>query len=393
MDVRAQESACLVRPVVAAVLPTFLPPEMRHVHRQIVGLARYRPVVIASKVRNPAGYPADDLRVLPRPWWREARRFLFRRILRRPLAAAGSEAAALGRALAVCRADVVHVYFGNNGIYWLPWMEGRGKLPVVLSFHGADGGVGMGGGRIRPVLDRLFRSVNLVLVRSNELADAVGALGCPRDRIRLHHAGIPIDEFAADPWAAPEGGAFHLVQACRLIPKKGIDLTLRAFAAVRNDFPNARLSIAGEGPLLGALRDLARDLGIADVVDWPGFLDAPSYRRLLAGAHLFVHPSRATPDGDREGIPNSLLEAMACGRPVVATRHGGIPEAVTDGAEGRLIPENDVRALAAAVRDLLAAPRQLEAMGLAAATAIRQRFDTRAQTARLESLYDEARAT
>ena len=105
----------------------------------------------------------------------------------------------------------------------------------------------------------------------------------------------------------------------------------------------------------------------------------------------FLHPSERGADGNQEGVPNALLEAMATGLPVIATFHGGIPEAVDDGRSGRLVPERDPAALAAALRELTSAgPERWQSLGRAAAAAVRERFELAAQAARLEEHYDEA---
>ena len=142
-------------------------------------------------------------------------------------------------------------------------------------------------------------------------------------------------------------GRWHCVQACRLIAKKGLPTTLRAFALFPAEHSGARLTVAGEGPLLGELEELAASLGIAASVRFAGFLSQRELGELLGSAHFFLHPSEQGLDGDQEGVPNGLLEAMAYGVPVLATRHGGIPEAVEHGVSGMLVAERDHTALAA----------------------------------------------
>jgi len=104
-------------------------------------------------------------------------------------------------------------------------------------------------------------------------------------------------------------------------------------------------------------------------------------------AHLFLHPSELTKESDQEGIPNSMLEAMATGLPVVATQHGGIPEAVTSGRDGLLVPEKSPDELAAAILQLMGDPAQLAALSAEAARSVRENFEAGAQIAKMEDIY------
>ncbi len=364
---------------------------MLHVYRQIVGLGRYKPTVITQKRANPDRFPFDPVVVLRRPLLRELRRFWARRVTRSPVVAFTHEAVCLDKVMRRSTASVAHFYFGQNGLYWLPWLKRR-TLPAIISFHGADGAVGMTSPASRRLLARLFHAVDLVLVRSGELGAAVEALGCRKDLIRLQRTGIPLDDFRFVERPLPEAASQPtlVTQVCRLIKKKGVDDTLRAFAALKKKFPAARLAIAGDGPLAEPLRAMAEGLGIAEAIEWHGFLDQTALRALLARSHLFVHPSKLTDEGDREGVPNTMLEAMATGLPVVATSHGGIPEAVTDGVEGRLVPEGDHVALADAMAGLLLNTSFYANASRAAAARIINDFSLEAQCRALEAHYDEA---
>ena len=225
--------------------------------------------------------------------------------------------------------------------------------------------------------------------RSQSLKERLMDLGCPEEKFRLNRTGIPLDNFPFLERSFPENGAFHFVQACRLIEKKGLDVALRAFAQFKKDHPASKFTIAGEGPLKDKMALLASELGISESVHFAGFLSEKELCALYHSAHIFVHPSQLTAEQNQEGIPNSMLEAMSTGLPVIATLHGGIPEAVDNGITGLLSPERDLEALLANIRLLANNAERWSTMSAAASKAMRDNFEHGAQIARLESVYSE----
>ena len=187
----------------------------------------------------------------------------------------------------------------------------------------------------------------------------------------------------------PADGAWRLFQACRLIEKKGIDVAIRAFAEIHQRFPNATFRIAGEGPLLEPMEQMAAELGIADAVQFVGFLDQVGLKREMAEAHVFVHPSRIGADGNQEGVPNSMLEAMASGLPVVATHHGGIPEAVEHGVSGWLVQEDDWEGLASGLLSILQDDALRRRLANGAREGVEAKFSRQSQIEALERNYGE----
>jgi len=119
----------------------------------------------------------------------------------------------------------------------------------------------------------------------------------------------------------------------------------------------------------------------------PGFIAQEELRELLYSSHIFLHPSETGRDGNQEGIPNSMLEAMATGLPVFATNHGGIPEAIENGASGILVPERDHAALAEALLDAAQDRQLLSQLARNGADVVRQKFDRQAQIRKLEEIY------
>jgi len=363
---------------------------MLHVYRQITALRAYQPLVLTQKRENAARFPFEPVATIERPWTREFRRFWQKTVLRGPLFISRGEARKMDFLLKESEAEVLHIYFGHIGVHLLPYLR-RAHLPVIVSFHGADAGVDVEKAAHLQPLREMFGRATLILARSRAIAENLAELGCLPAKIRMHRTGIPLDRFPFSQRYVPEDGQWRLFQASRLIPKKGLETTLRAFAIFYRQYRGAKLTIAGEGPLAQELQKLAEELCIESRVSFQGFVSQTRLRELYYQSHLFLHPSVTGPDGDREGVPNTILEAMASGLPVAATRHGGIPEAVKDGMTGILVAENAHEELAERMLKLAADPEEYGVLSWNAARAVATEWELNAQTRLLESLYDEAR--
>jgi colanic acid/amylovoran biosynthesis glycosyltransferase len=360
---------------------------MLHIYRQITALKRCLPVVIAQKREQAERYPFEHIQIVPKAATHFLRRFWFRQLRDMPWQISDTELRALLEVLNKIDARLLHIYFGQIAVHLLPLIRAW-KNPSIVSFHGADVTVDMNKPAYRQATRQMLKEVKLVLVRSESLRRAVADLGCDLEKIEIQRAGIPLEEFpflerdfvaAATEW--------RFVQAGRLIEKKGLPVTLRAFAVFLKKHPNATLTIAGEGPMLSGLQTVAHELQIAGSVSFPGFVSQKQLREIYYRSHIFVHPSQTGHDGNQEGIPNSMLEAMASGLPVFATRHGGIPEAVENGVSGVLVPERDHEALAQALLDAAENPVFLSQIARSGAEVVHINFDLRAQAQRLEEIY------
>jgi colanic acid/amylovoran biosynthesis glycosyltransferase len=385
-------TASISVPRVASYCTTFLKPEMLHIYRQVTGLRRWQTFVVCRERLEADRFPFDDVVIPPVVRSNFLRRAWLKYGRREPAIVYRGEYGALAGVLDARQADLLHVYFGHTGVHLLPFLR-RWPKPAVVSFHGMDVQTRADRPGYEASLRALLAEIPLVLVRSESLRDRVMALGAAPEKVRLNRTGIPLDAF---PWAErarPAEGAWHFVQACRLIEKKGLEVSLRAFARFASAHAGARLTIAGEGPLREALGRLAAELGVADRVGFAGFMDQAALRDLYHRAHVFVHPSQMTADQNQEGIPNSMLEAMATGLPVLATLHGGIPEAVRHGVTGLLVPERDEDGILDGMVRLASLPGVWEEMGRAAAADMRENFEHAAQIAKLEGFYDEALST
>ena len=377
------------RRVIASYCSSFLKPEMLHIYRQVKALRGVDTFVVTKEVQNAERFPFPDVEVIPKRRTNLLVHGWLKFVERRPPIVYRGEYQTLDSLLERHGADLMHIYFGHTGVHLLPFIRQWDK-PCVVSFHGADVAHKQDIKDYPAKLRRLFDAVPLVLARSQSLAERLIHLGCPPEKLRINRTGIPLNAFPFIDRQPPSDGKWRVVQACRLIPKKGVATSLRAFAIFKKDNPEAEFFIAGKGPLQPELEMLAAGLGIFKDVHFVGFLSQPKLRELYASSHLFLHPSETSPNQDQEGVPNSILEGMATGLPVAGTRHGGIPEAVDHGRTGLLVPEEDHVALANAMQEITHSPGLLAEMGLRARAAVIDRFEQDAQADLLESFYEEA---
>jgi len=285
---------------------------------------------------------------------------------------------------------VMHAHFGPDGVNALP-LQSRLELPLVVTFHGYDATRGTAlrnglpawrYGRRRPLL--VDRAAALLAV-SNRIRDNLLALGIPDSRIRVHRIGVDLAKFSSAPLREREP---MVLGVGRFVEKKGFAFLIDAMAEVQRVSPETELVLIGDGELAGELRARAsrklssfRIFGPCppeEVADW------------MKRARLLAAPSVVDSAGNTEGLPITIVEAMASGLPVVATRHAGIPEAVADGVSGFLVDERDPGALAARILDLVRDDTGWGEMSTASREIAERDFDLAAQTGKLERIYAEA---
>jgi colanic acid/amylovoran biosynthesis glycosyltransferase len=235
--------------------------------------------------------------------------------------------------------------------------------------------------------DELWRRGDRFFAVSFLWIDRLKQLGCPADRIELLRMGIDV---AAIPFCDGDfdlDRGLRILSVGRLVEKKGVEFALRALAKLRYLRSDLRWSykIIGEGPLKSPLANLAKDLGIADRVDFAGKRSAAKVRDELAQTDIFMLPSVTGTDGDMEGIPVSLMEAMAAGVPVLSTYHSGIPELVQHRVSGLLSPERDPVSLVQNLCSLIDEPSLRPSLVCAARSKVESEFNQSIIAERLAS--------
>jgi glycosyltransferase involved in cell wall biosynthesis len=252
------------------------------------------------------------------------------------------------------------------------------RLPLAISLHGSDVFVALRNPVFGRVARAVFRQAAVVTACSPDLAAGALRLGAASERVHVIPYGVDPERF--HPKVAPlERGDFGLapedvvlVSIGRVVPKKGFDVLIRALPVVLQADSRIRLLIGGDGPQREDLMRLATDLGMSDYVHLPGAIPWDRVPNFLAIGDLFILPSVRDLAGNMDGLPNVLMEALALGKPVVASQLGGVPLVVKDGENGLLCAPGDPRALAVAIIRLLNDPAQRERLGRTARAVVEQ---------------------
>jgi glycosyltransferase involved in cell wall biosynthesis len=295
------------------------------------------------------------------------------------------------------RATVMHGHWVVPG--GLIAAMARPSLPLVVSLHGSDVFVAESSAPAGAAARRVFARAGFVTACSDDLAQRAVRLGAPADRIEVVPYGVDTTRFSG---ASRSGATLRasagiapraplLVTAGRLVRKKGFEYLIDALPLIAAH-PDARLVIAGDGDLAAELQERVRASGVSDRVHFAGNLPQDAVAAWFAAADVVVIPSVRDDSGNVDGLPNTVLEALASGAPVVATTAGGIASAIDDGRSGLLVAERDPKALASAIGALLADPDRRAALGREGRAAAETRFGWDATAARFEAAYDRALA-
>lgn len=290
----------------------------------------------------------------------------------------GAGKRALRRFLEEHRVEVVLAEFGTQAlaVYLLAREMG---LPCFTYFRGTDASKALGQGNIPGAYRKMMPHLAGVFSVSRFLLDNLARHGVTHPNAHVIPSGVDVRRFTPG-----EKRPRSCLMVGRMVEKKAPLTTLRAFLEASRDHPDAHLDVVGDGPLLDPARGLVRAAGAETRVTFHGALPHAAVRDLLARTALFLQHSVTAENGNTEGLPTAIQEAMACGCVTVSTRHAGIPEAIDEGATGWLVDEHDAAGFTAAIRTALETP-DLATMAARARAVAEARFDNDALLKRLEA--------
>ncbi|SEC69385.1 glycosyltransferase [Paenibacillus sp. GP183] len=283
----------------------------------------------------------------------------------------------------------IHAHYGQLAMKLLPFKKSLG-IPLITSFRGLDATSYIRNENNQKKLQKLYTNGELFLPVCHYLANRLIRSGCPEKKIQVLYGGVDVDLFHFRPRTKPSEGRIRILSVGRFVEKKGFRYLLEAFAKVNQSYPQTELKIIGRtGPVSEEVQNIIKRNRLQNVVIIENFIDHRQIVEEMHSAHLFCLPSVQSKNGDEEGIPNVLKEAMATGAPVVSTKHAGIPELITDGKEGILVKERNVGQLVTALEQMIQEPQNWVRWGKDARKRIEKNFNLNIQLSFQAALYKE----
>lgn len=287
--------------------------------------------------------------------------------------------------------DIIHCHFGPVGVLGANLKQLGLSEKLVVTFHGYDLSMVLQKNTRRHPYENLFIESDLILPISETWRRKLSEIGAPIERMTVHRVGIDLSSFIFSEKNIRRAKSLKIVSTARCVEKKGLKYGIEAVARVKANYPNldVKYELIGDGPLFDELVSMARQLGVSDSITFHGSMSHSKVRSILSSSDLFMLPSVTSRNGDQEGIPVAIMEAMALGVIVLSTEHSGIPELVEHGKSGYLVPEKDSNALAVGINFFATHSNTLSLMRNAARAKVELEHDLQFQNDSLVRHYEK----
>jgi glycosyltransferase involved in cell wall biosynthesis len=295
--------------------------------------------------------------------------------------------------------DVIHAHWVLPNAPMGAFAAARRRLPLVVSLHGSDVFVAEKWKPLGALARWCFNRADAITACSDNLMVRAFALGAAEAKTELIPYGADLKAFHVDPAAARRVRArldlgadeLMILAVGRLVYKKGFDFLVQALDEVLRVAPNARLVLAGDGDLRGELENRATELGLSSRVTFAGMVPREEIPAYFAASDIVAVPSVRDEAGNVDGLPNVALEAMAAGKPLVASRVAGLPQVVHDGVNGLLVEERNPHELAQALLRLACDAGLRRSYGAAGRVRVREVLNWDNVARRFIAVYERVR--
>ena len=368
---------------VAHVMHSYLAQSETFIWQYLHKCEHIYPVVIAESTQNLDQFPLANghikLSYGPRgsiPWFADN---WYRRVLNRPF----------GYTARIMRKEgvrVIHAHFGPVGCNYLPVSLSL-NIPLITNFYGYDLSVKDIINQHQEVYVELFKKGKHFLVEGPCMQEKLISLGCPEEKISIQRIAIDLDQYIFKTGSWDGKRTIHLLFVGRFVEKKGLEYAMRALAKIKKNY-SFQFRITGGGELEQNLRSLASNLGLTKEIVWLGVQPHGRVIEELQTCDILIQPSVTAKDGNSEGgAPTIILEAQACGVPVISTTHADIPYITCPNESALLSPERDVDSLAHNIRQLFDNSEAWSRMGKKGREHVEKYHDVRKEVISLEGLY------
>ena len=282
----------------------------------------------------------------------------------------------------------IHAHQGKHALEILPTANTY-NIPLIVHFRGRDSST-QTEKRYRKNMERyqdLIKHGAGYFTVCQFLAEELKKLGFPGEKVHVLYGGLDLNLYSYTEHSLPQEGEIKILSVARLVEKKGFLTLFKAFQRIQQEYPRTTLHIIGTGQDEEKLRSYIHEHQLDNRIFLRGSMDAKQISNELREAHLFCLASETGSDGDVEGIPNALKEAMASGLPVVSTYHGGIPELIEHKRTGYLAPEKNDLELAQGLKYFLDHPEEWKGYTERARQMIEEKFDSNKQIQEQQRLY------
>ena len=280
----------------------------------------------------------------------------------------------------------LHAHFANRATTVASLASRLTKLPYSFTAHAFDIFID---GSPEHLNDRMTKACFVVTVSDFNIKYLTSLLAGRRARLVKIYNGIDLSRFAPGP-PPPAMPPLRILAVARLVEKKGLPILVEACALLRERGVHFHCSLVGKGALRPVLEARIKALALSDRIEMLGARTQGEVLDLYRASHVFALPCIVGDDGNRDGLPVSIVEALACGLPVVSTPVTGIPEAIEDGVNGFIVPEKDAKALADALERIAREPGLRERLASAARASVATKFDQDLTGKMLHDLLTEA---
>jgi colanic acid/amylovoran biosynthesis glycosyltransferase len=271
--------------------------------------------------------------------------------------------------------DIIHCHFGPSGLFGILLKSvGVIKGKLITSFHAYDLTSYLNQNE-KNIYKKLFEMGDLFQPVSDYWKNELIQLGCKEEKINVHRMGIDLSKFSFSTTRYNDLSRIRFLSVNRLVEKKGTEYSIKAFARIAKKYPNLEYSIVGDGPLKNELLNLIEKLNVKNNISILGWLQQHDIQDLMDRFTILLAPSITDRDGEKEGIPVVLMEAMAKGLAVISTYHSGIPELINDNETGFLVKEKDVDGLANKMEYFILNPDKIEKFAIEARKVIEKYYN------------------